>query len=280
MIDANLTNFDTEVVHASSERPVLVAFWAPGVAPCATLDPILQKAERDMVGQFKLVRVNAQENPRLASAYGLRSLPYVVAFRNGRPAGAFTGIEPDNRIKAFVLGLMPQRSEEIAESARAHLRVGHPKEAGDLLRTALALDPAKSDVRADYVQLMARTGQVALARAAYEPMRARAAAPGRWRALGLLIDAAEGIAGLASEAEALARVEADSDDDIHRLRLAQWQMVAGRWEPAMQTLLAMIRRDRRWRDELARRLLVASFELCEDAALVGRYRRELAAGLN
>ena len=54
MIDANLTNFDTEVVHASSERPVLVAFWAPGVAPCATLDPILQKAERDMVGQFSL----------------------------------------------------------------------------------------------------------------------------------------------------------------------------------------------------------------------------------
>ena len=124
MIDANTTNFQTEVVEASHDQPVLVEFWAPWCAPCAALAPILEKLEREAAGGFKRVKVDADDNPELMTAWGVRSLPSVLLFRAGRSVDRFVGARPENEVRAFVARLAPPPGEDLLVQARNLIGLG------------------------------------------------------------------------------------------------------------------------------------------------------------
>jgi putative thioredoxin len=279
VIDANQTNFQTEVIEASHDQPVLVDFWAPWCAPCGELGPILERLERESAGGFKLVKVDAEDNPALMSAWGVRSLPTVVLFRGGRAVDRFVGARPEQQVRGFVARLAPPPGEDLLSQARNLLALGDLTRAADVLRTALALNPALGSVRAAYVRTLLQLGKPALARIAFEPLRERASADLKLAALGMLIDAADASADLPDEAPLQATLEADPSDSAARLKLAQWRMARGRWQPAMDALLELVRRDRSYGRDAGRRGLLAVFELCDDAALVREYRRRLSAGL-
>ena len=279
MIDANPTNFQAEVIDASHDRTVLVDFWAPWCAPCGVLGPILERLEHDAGGAVKLVKVDADDNPALMQAWGVRSLPTVVAFRGGQAVDRFVGARPEGEVRAFVARLAPRPGEDLLTQARTLLSLGEWPRAAETMRTVLALNPALDAVRASYVQTLLRLGDVALARRAFEPLRGKARADLKLAALDVLIGAADATGDVADEAPLRAAVDAAPADPAARLRLAQWRLARGAWQPAMDALLDLVRIDRRFGDDAGRRGLLAAFELCDDAALVRDYRRRLSAGL-
>ena len=102
MIDTTQDNFIRDVIDASRESPVLVDFWAPWCGPCRVLGPMLEKLEREYDGRFHLVKVNSDQNPDLSAQFGVRSIPYVVAFVDGKPVNAFVGALPESQLRTFV----------------------------------------------------------------------------------------------------------------------------------------------------------------------------------
>lgn len=280
MIDANATNFPAEVLEASIDRPVLVDFSASWCAPCEALAPILEKLERDAQGAIKLVKVDVDDNPALMQAWGVRSLPTVVVFLGGRPVDRFVGARPEAEVRAWVARLAPPPPQDLLAQARNLVALGDWPRAAEVMRTVLALNPALHPVRTMYVQALLRIGEATRARHAFEPLRGRAGDDTALGALGVIVDAAAATEGIGDDASLREAIDAAPDDSAARLRLAQWSMARGRWQPAMDTLLELLRVGGDDGDGTARRHLLAVFALCDDVAMVRDYRRRLAAELN
>ena len=248
-MDVAADTFDSEVVEASRRQPVVVDFWAPWCGPCRTLTPVIEKVAGEFAGRVKLVKVNSDENPEISGALGIRSIPTVVAFKDGRPASHFLGALPEGQVRAFFDKLLPSPSEEALLRAEALYRENRLDEAEQQLATMKSGDPSL-DARAEAL----RHG-IAFARAG-----------------------ADG----PSEDALRAQLESNPEDHDARLSLAGVYASQRRYAQAMDELLELVRRAKGWRDGEARRQLLAIFELATpvDPELVTAYRRKLAAALH
>jgi putative thioredoxin len=244
-MDVTTAAFEAEVLQASRELPVVVDFWAPWCGPCRALTPILEKLAREYAGRIKLVKVNSDEEGPVASAFGIRSIPTVIAFRDARPVAQFLGAQPEGQVRAFFDRLLPSASELAlarAEAAFAERR----------------LDDAErelADVRFDPDW----DAKVEALRQGIANARAAASGPG--------------------EPELRARLGTDPADHDARLRLAAILAARREYRAAMEELLEIVRREKTWRDGEARKQLLALFELAGEPDLVSEYRRKLASVL-
>jgi len=195
MIDVTLANFETEVIAASHEVPVLVDFWAPWCGPCKSLGPVLEKVEAEYAGRFKLVKINSDEEQQLAGAFGIRSIPTCVLMAGGQPVDGFMGAQPEGQIKAFLDKHLPPPDEFEAQAEAPQepepAESDDPQGLQDKLADALAHDPGNDDLRFDYVKLLIGNGQLAEAAAALAPAMGQIPLQLRFEALQQWLNALE-----------------------------------------------------------------------------------------
>ena len=287
MLNTSGQAFQRDVIEASRESPVLVDFWAPWCGPCQALGPMLERLEQDCAGRFRLVKVNSDDNPELSAQFGVRSIPYVVAFVDGRPVDSFVGVLPESQLRAFIDRVAPNPSELERRKALALVEAGDRMGAIAALRAALALGPANDDARLDLAGLLldaaaAPTGAVLddirdlLAKAGSLARQAP-----RFRAIQTRLDSLEQAARLPSADELRQRIAERPADLPARADLARRLIAQGQFEPALEQLLEIVGQDRAFDDDFARKAMLAVFDLmAERPEAVSAYRRRLAAALN
>jgi putative thioredoxin len=287
MLNTTGQTFKSDVISASHEVPVLVDFWAPWCGPCRALGPMLERLEQDSAGRFRLVKINSDENPELSAQFNVRSIPYVVAFVDGRPVDSFVGVLPESQLRAFIERVAPNPSEIERRKAAALAEAGDRAGALASVRAALALDSANDDARLDLAQLLlegeATPSAEAIADAgeALAKVAALTRQTARFRALQTRVDSLLHAARLPTAEELQSRVVAQPADLRARADLAKLLVAQGRYEEALDQLLEIVTRDRAFDDDYARKAMLAVFELLADRpVVVSDYRRRLAAALN
>jgi len=318
MINVTLQNFETDVMAASMTTPILLDFWAPWCGPCQSLGPILEQLEADFMGRFILAKVNSDAELQLASAFGVRSIPTCILVIDGRPVDGFMGAQSTAQVKTFLDKHLPSEGELAAQAdasaAQALLESGDKHAALSRLADALAASPDNDDTRYDYIRLMIEMGGTEEARVALAPKLSAIPRQLRFDALALWLDAIQstvtGVYACWSVAQFDAHILANKRDFEARIAKARLLMAVGDWTAAMDELLEIIMRDKKWADEAPRKNMVAILELLTpprpkgveatpgktatgielqgqaarheepQAALVSAYRRRLSMTLN
>ena len=277
-LDISAANFQREVIDASRAVPVLVDFWAPWCGPCRVLKPVLEKLADQYQGRFRLAKVNSDDNPQLSAQYGVRSIPNVKAFVDGELVDEFLGAQSESAVRAFIDGLMPSPGEILRRQAAARSAAGDAAGALGLLEQAAEAGHDDA-VYADMIEILLAQGHVAQATTIADKLGPLAGDdPGVRALLARLRFADDG----KQDASALrARIEAEPANLEARLRLAGLDVAGKRYESALEQLIEIIRRDRKWNDEAGRKTMLAVFDLLgAQHELTGRYRRKLASLLN
>ena len=274
MLDITHQNFEVELVEASLAQPVLLDIWAPWCGPCKTLGPTLEKLETAYAGRFKLVKLNADEEPEIAQQlsqmFGVRSIPFCVLFKDGQPADGFVGALPEAEVRKFLDKHVPSAEDEAAaedvQDAQELLAEGNSETAIDKLQAALATNPASDAARYDYLRALLAAGRVAEARKAFDPVAGNVVLDGRLGAAGHWPTAMEA-APKARPRQALEAVLAANKRDFEaRFELAQSFFAASEFTAAMDQLLEIVMRDKGWKDGLARKTYVAILEIMSKPA--------------
>lgn len=281
--DVSVADFDAKVLAASETAPVIVDFWAPWCQPCRILKPILEKLAAEYGGRFLLAKVNSDENQELAAHYGVRGIPAVKAFVGGRLVDEFTGALPEPQIREFLDRLIPSPAEPLRQEALAAYERGDLDEARRTMAEAIGLDPRNDDAYLDYVDMSLTANQLDEARELLDAVADRARDSARVAALRARLQLAAAGGGV-DMAALRAKLEADPADLGARLALANALALAQDYRGALENLLDIVRRDRKWNEEAGRKTMLTLFDLLSAQpqydGLVREFRVALARTLN
>jgi putative thioredoxin len=274
--------FMADVIEASRATPVIVDFWAPWCGPCRTLGPPLEKAVRAAGGKVKLVKINIDENPAVAGQLGVRSIPAVYAFDQGRPVDGFMGAVPESQIKLFVDRLAGASVEEDVEAllaqAQESLSLGDLGGAAQSYAAALQVDPAHPKAIAGMARLYLQTGDAEQARAVLDMAPPEKANDPEIAGVRAALELAASAPAAGDTGELALQVANHPDDLQARYDLAEALSARGDLESASEHLLAIIAKNREWNEDAARKQLLKIFEAAGPASEIAKQgRRKLSA---
>lgn len=275
------SDFRDTVIEASRKQPVLVDFWASWCQPCAMLSPILDQLEREYSDRASFVKVDTDAEAQLAVDYSVRSLPTVKLFMGGEAVAEFSGVMPPEEIRRFLNERLPRSSDSTVEQARAAVNGGNIEQGLELLRDALERDPGNYRIHPEAAALLIELGRLDEAEAIIKMVPANLEQEGPFSILSARIRLAR-IAGNEPGTDALReKLAADPKDLKTRLQLAAREALAGDSESSMDKLLQIIRQDRSFGDDAARKALLDVFSTLENRGpLVRKYRSLLSSALN
>ena len=264
--DSDTAGFLADVIEASQTTPVLVDFWAPWCGPCKQLTPLLERLVKQYAGKVKLVKINVDENQEIAQQLRVQSVPAVFGFKGGRPVDGFTGALPESQLKQFIERLTGGGGSPVDDAlaeADALAKEGQHEEALMIYQEILAQDPLHVKALAGALRTFMALNQDDTAREviAKLPAQVKNAPDIQGAQAALDLKAATANTGNADEIAALeSKVAADPKDMQARLDLAMARFGAGVREQAVDDLLAMVKADRAWNEQAARKQLVKFFE--------------------
>ncbi len=277
--DTTTQAFVKDVIEESKRQPVLVDFWAPWCGPCKQLTPILEKAVKAAKGKVKLVKMNIDDHPAIPGQMGIQSIPAVIAFVNGQPADGFMGALPESQVIAFLERLTKDRiggeAQDLLKAADVALAEGDAAGAAEMYAQLLAEDNTNVPALGGLARAYVETGTLDQARqtlALVPEAKQNDAAVAAARAA---LEIAEQAKTLGPIDELEQKVAANPLDHQARFDLALALNGKGRRADALEHLITIVKRDRKWNDDGARKQLVQFFDAwgpTDEATIDGRKR--------
>lgn len=284
--DATTETFAKKVIEASMTTPVLVDFWAPWCGPCKQLTPVLEKVVSAAKGAVKLVKINIDNEPHLAQQLRIQSIPTVYAFYQGRPVDAFQGAVPESHVKQIVEQLAKLGGggdgespiDAALEQAKQALDQGNAAVAMQIYSEILRHEPDHADSIAGLAKCYVMSKRLDDAKALLDGLSPEQAKHQDIVSVKAMIELAEQGVEIARLPELSARVESHPEDHQSRYDLAMVLYAAGQQEGALDALLEIVKRDRTWNEEAARKQILKFFEaLGPTHPLTVATRRKLSA---
>jgi putative thioredoxin len=275
--DTTTQTFVKDVIEESKRQPVLVDFWAEWCGPCKQLGPVLEKVVKAAKGKVKLVKMDIDKHPAIPGQLGIQSIPAVFAFVNGQPIDGFMGALPEAQVKAFIERVTKDRlggeEADLMKAADAALAQGDAAGAAEIYAEVLAEEPGNVPALAGLARAYVATGAIEQAKQTLalvpEAKRNDAAVAAARAAL----EVAEQAKSVGPITELEQKVAANPLDHQARFDLAVALNGKGQRQEAVDNLLAIVKRDRKWNDDGARKQLVQFFEAwgpTDEATVNGR----------
>jgi putative thioredoxin len=283
VFDVSQDNFEDEVLKASIETPILIDFWASWCGPCKALGPLLEKLADEYNGAFRLAKVDVDANQELAGMFGIRSIPTVALFKEGKPVDGFAGALPEGQLREFLAKhvepapLIETPGEETPEETEAPTESA--ADAVVRIQGQISAKPDDENLKLDLALAQMRAGDIPAARAAMDALPANLATDDRAVRLRGQLELAHALDD-APDADALRkRIDADPQDWAARDLLGVRLVLGDSPEEGLEQFLHILRQQRDWNDGQARQRLLDAFKVLDDEALVGDYRRRMASVL-
>ncbi|TRL37008.1 thioredoxin [Rhizobium straminoryzae] len=280
--DTTTAAFTKDVLEESRRQPVLVDFWAPWCGPCKQLAPALEKVVNEGNGRVKLVKLNIDDHPSIPGQLGIQSIPAVIAFVNGRPVDGFMGAVPESQIRQFIDKVAgPAGADQAAEieaaleEARALLDGGDLDGAAQLFAAVLQADPENPKAAAGMIDCLITLGEMARARQMLESLPPEVSSQAPVQAVALKLQQIEEARKLGDPVALEHELALHPDHHESRMKLAKILNVEGRRDEAAEHLLLIMKTDRTFDDDGARRQLLQFFEAWgpKDPATISARRR-------
>lgn len=281
--DTTTAEFSNDVIAESQNQPVLVDFWAPWCGPCKQLGPIIEKVATEEKGRVKLVKLNIDDHPAIPGQMGIQSIPAVIAFAGGKPVDAFTGAVPESQIREFIQkqinenGAVPDIDSILAEG-RAALNAEDINGAAQIFSSVFQVEPDNAKAMAGMAECMIAAGEAERARELIADLNDEQKALPEVASLLTRFALEDEVASLGDPQALAARLDANSDDHEARFDMAKILNAKGERVEAADKLLHIMKADREWNDDGARKQLLTFFEAWgpTDAATLTA-RRKLSA---